>query len=151
MECNLVLRTQTLPAILPNGTMITVGGGLGGRMGLLNATGDNANGVILPANPVNGNVTYPVLLANPSAAYYAEAHANLTKGLPVNDGFPHALYPFCRVVRHLRSSNVFTPEDIYSNRGLLLGPMRVNESFYILSSKYHQAEALLAKTPKYVM
>ena len=74
--------------------MITVGGGLGGRMGLLNATGDNANGVILPANPVNGNVTYPVLLANPSAAYYAEAHANLTKGLPVNDGFPHALYPF---------------------------------------------------------
>ena len=74
--------------------MIKVGGELGGRMGLLNITGDNADGVMLPANPVNGNVTYPMLLANQSAAYYAEAHANLTKGLPVKHGFPHSLYPF---------------------------------------------------------
>jgi len=118
---------------LPNGTMIKVGGGLGGRMGLLNVTGDNANGVVLPADPVNGNVTYPMLLANPSPAYYAEADANLTKGLPVKDGFPHALYPFLQGSQALAPSNVFTPEDIYSKRGLLLGPMRVNESFYILS------------------
>ncbi|KAG0122698.1 hypothetical protein HOY82DRAFT_575245, partial [Tuber indicum] len=119
--------------ILPNGTEIKVGSGLGGRMGLLNVTGDNANGVMLPANPANGNMTYPMVLANSSAAYYAEADANLTKGLPVKDGLPHTLYPFLHGSHALAPSNVFTPEDIYSRKGLLLGPMRVNESFYMLS------------------
>jgi len=118
---------------LPNGTTIKIGGGLGGRLGLLNVTGDNANGVMLPADPANGNVPYPMLLANSSAAYYAEADANLTKGLPVKDGFPHRLYPFLQGSQALAPSNVFTPEDIYSKKGLLLGPMRVSESFYILS------------------
>ncbi|RPA97582.1 hypothetical protein L873DRAFT_1828984 [Choiromyces venosus 120613-1] len=118
---------------LPNGTMIKIGGGLGGRMGLLNATGDNADGVMLPANPANGNITYPMVPANSSAAYYAEADANLTKGLPVMDGFPHGLYPFLKGSHAPALSNVFSPEDIYSRKGLLLGPMRVNESFYLLS------------------
>lgn len=118
---------------LPNGTTIKVGGGLGGRLGLLNVTGDNANGVMLPPDPANGNVTYPMLLANSSAAYYAEADANLTKGLPVKDGLPHRLYPFLQGSQALAPNNVFTPEDIYSKRGLLLGPMRVSESLYILS------------------
>jgi len=118
---------------LPNGTTIKVGGGLGGRLGLLNVTGDNANGVMLPPDLANGNVTYPMLLANSSAAYYAEADANLTKGLPVKDGFPHRLYPFLQGSQELAPNNVFTPEDIYSKRGLLLGPMRVSESLYILS------------------
>ncbi|CUS15122.1 unnamed protein product [Tuber aestivum] len=118
---------------LPNGTAIKVGSGLGGRMGLLNVTGDNAHGVMLPADPANGDITYPMVLANSSAAYYAEADANLTKGLPVKDGFPHGLYPFLQGGQGLAPSNVFTPEDIYSRKGLLLGPMRVNESFYMLS------------------
>ncbi|KAG0643506.1 hypothetical protein HOY80DRAFT_879987 [Tuber brumale] len=51
----------------------------------------------------------------------------------VKDGLPHALYPFLQGSQALARSNVFTPEDIYSRKGLLLGPMRVNESFYMLS------------------
>ncbi|KAG0138013.1 hypothetical protein HOY82DRAFT_575600 [Tuber indicum] len=51
----------------------------------------------------------------------------------VKDGLPHTLYPFLHGSHALAPSNVFTPEDIYSRKGLLLGPMRVNESFYMLS------------------
>lgn len=118
--------------LLPNGTKVKVGNGLGGRMGLVNVTGDNAAGIMLPSSPSTGDVPMPMLLPNTTPAYYTEADLNLTKGLPVRDGLPHELYPYVKG-KPSPSRNFFTPEDIYARKGLLLGPMKVNQSFYLLS------------------
>ncbi|KAI5843914.1 hypothetical protein DFP73DRAFT_478292 [Morchella snyderi] len=58
---------------------------------------------------------------------------NATHGLPYHDGYPNALYPFADRSSMTTPANYFTPKYIYDKRGLVLGPMMVNESFFMLS------------------
>lgn len=117
--------------ITNNGTRLNYGFGLGSRIGLLNATGDNAAGVILP--PTEDNAGGGPMLMNMSAEQLADVQYNATHGLPYHDGYPNALYPFADRRSITTPANYFTPKYIYDRKGLVLGPMMVNESFFMLS------------------
>ncbi|KAL7266942.1 Histidine kinase osmosensor [Rhizina undulata] len=124
---------------LANGTRLNVGSGLGGRLGLLNITGDNAIGIILPGSVANGGVGGPMKIdipVNDTDEYYAEEQYNLTHGIPFNDGFPNALYPVSLSEKYIMPEDVNTaldPELISRRNGLLLGPMAINETYFIMS------------------
>lgn len=128
----MVVGADNYTGILPNKTRLNIGRGLGGRLGILNSTGDNAAGIILPASPENGGVGGP-MLTNQSADQMAQVLYNATNGIPFHDGFPGALYPFASGQELANPNNYFTPEYIFAKKGLLLGPMKVNDTFYMLS------------------
>lgn len=129
---NVIVGSGGYTGILPNGTRLNIGFGLGGRMGLLNTTGDNAAGIILPGNPANGGGGGPMLL-NQTVEEQSEAAYNSTHGIPFHDGFPNELYPHMPGVVSVNPGNQFTPSYIREQNGLLLGPMKVNSSFYMMS------------------
>lgn len=127
-----VVGAANYTGFLPNGTRLNFGHGLGGRLGILNTTGNNAAGIMLPASPENGGIESP-MVTDQSADQMLEAVYNATHDLPFHDGFPGALYPFTRDQELADPVNYFTPEYISAKKGLLLGPMKVNETFYMIS------------------
>lgn len=128
-----VVGSSNYTGFLPNGTRLNVGNGLGGRIGLLNSTGDNAAGIILPPSATNGYVGGPMLMKDQSFQQLSEAAYNASHGIPFHDGFPNALYPFTDGKVTADSAQYFTADYILGNNGLILGPMMVNDSFYMLS------------------
>ncbi|KAA8913729.1 hypothetical protein FN846DRAFT_771759 [Sphaerosporella brunnea] len=96
--------------------------GMGGSMGLLNVTGDNAMGIYLPPSIENGwegELMMPPGTGNYSAnslsRYWSEVEKNRTSGKAVHDGFAVDLFP------------------VQSEFRLLLGPLVINETFALLS------------------
>lgn len=93
---------------------------LGGRLGLLNVTGDNAKGIIVPPSQDNG--WHSGYLGNSSDL--DEQTSRVQSGEALHDGFPSSLYP--------------TPAEadldrIIDRGGMVMGPLQINESFFMMS------------------
>lgn len=129
---------------MPNGTRINVGEGMGGSLGLLNVTGDNAIGIYLPAAPENGMEGETMLPNGPGITsgermqrYWGDVARNQSLGRPVHDGFSVQLFPVVTAYQNPNvagdRSKIFTPQYIESMGGLLLGPLVINNTFALIS------------------
>jgi osomolarity two-component system sensor histidine kinase SLN1 len=127
-----------------NGTRVKMGLGMGGTMGLLNVTGDNAIGIYLPPSIENGwqgELMKPIGSDNytedEKRQYWDEVERNRTLGRPVLDGFSAELFPTQSEFRNPNltgdTSKIFAPDYIKDMGGLLLGPLVINETFALLS------------------
>jgi osomolarity two-component system sensor histidine kinase SLN1 len=123
---------------MPNGTRINMGEGMGGSMGLLNVTGDNAIGIYLPPSLENGwegELMKPG--GDPMSRYWAEVEKNRTLGKVVHDGFSAELFPVQSEYRNPNltgdTRKIFEATYIKEMGGLLLGPLVINETFALLS------------------
>lgn len=96
---------------------------LGGRMGLMNVTGENAQGILIPASEHNG--WRPGYMGNfTNIRNETSTPELLDSGRSLHDGFPNSLYP----------EPSFAPADyIYKRGGLVMGPLQINQTFYMLS------------------
>lgn len=95
---------------------------MGGRLGLMNVTGENARGIILPPAADNGwNAGY---LGNGSGSENDATRQRIQHGEALNDGFPDSLYPTV-------AENDL--DSIVKKGGMVMGPLQVNDSFFMLS------------------
>ena len=96
---------------------------LGGRLGLMNVTGENARGILLPGSEENG-FSSGYLGNDTSLDGQRSTFERLQTGEALHDGFPDALYP---------KASLIDPETIRTRDGMVMGPMQVNGSFYMMS------------------
>ncbi|KAF8540662.1 hypothetical protein BDD12DRAFT_880021 [Trichophaea hybrida] len=126
---------------IANGTRINIGSGTQSYLGLLNITGDNAVGIVLPPSPENGMAGEIMKRQNGShhdhQLFWEEVARNKSEGKPVHDGFSMELFPLQDEYRNPNltgdTTRIFTPQYIVEMGGLLLGPLIVNTSFAIVS------------------
>jgi osomolarity two-component system sensor histidine kinase SLN1 len=126
---------------IANGTRVNIGPGKGGYIGLLNVTGDNAIGIMLPPAPENGVMGEMMRAKNESEQdrelFWQEVGRNRSEGKPVLDGFAMDLFPVQSEHRNPNmtgdASTIFTPSYIQEMGGLLLGPLVINNTFAIMS------------------
>lgn len=96
---------------------------LGGMLGLVNVTGDNARGIVIPASEENGwQAGY--LGNDTNLEGETTSMEDLKAGNRVHDGFPRSLYP---------SASELDVKDVVERGGLVMGPLQVNESFFMMS------------------
>ncbi|KAF8430219.1 histidine kinase-group VI protein [Tirmania nivea] len=96
---------------------------LGGRLGLMNVTGENARGIIVPALKENGwNTGY---LGNTTDFDgVTSTSARIQAGEVLHDGFPDCLYPTA-------ADNDL--DRVVDRGGMVMGPLQVNSSFFMMS------------------
>lgn len=96
---------------------------LGGRLGLMNVTGENARGIIVPASKDNGwNTGY---LGNATGFDGKTATSErIQAGELLHDGFPDSLYP------NAADNDL---DRIVDRGGMVMGPLQVNSSFFMMS------------------
>ena len=125
---------------IANGTRVNIGTGTQSHVGLLNVTGDNAIGIVLPPSPENnmqGEMMKRPLEGANRAAFWREAARNRSEGKPVYSGFAMELFPLLNEYSNPNltgdRSQIFTPAYVEDMGGLLLGPVIINSTCAILS------------------
>lgn len=125
---------------IANGTRVNIGSGMQSYVGLLNVTGDNALGIVLPPSPENnmqGELMKRPLEGASRAAFWLEVARNRSEGKPVYDGFAMELFPVLHEYSNPNltgdRSRIFTPAYIQEMGGLLLGPVIINTTFVVFS------------------
>ena len=96
---------------------------MGGRLGLMNVTGENARGILIPPSKENGwNTGY---LGNATNLEGDQSTAERVRlGEALHDGFPDSLYPKA-------ADNDL--DRIVERGGMIMGPLFVNHSFFMMS------------------
>jgi len=96
---------------------------LGGRLGLMNVTGENARSIVIPASPDNG---WKAGYLGNSTDFYGETATSerIQAGEILHDGFPDSLYPTA-------ADNDL--DEVVARGGVVMGPVKVNGSFFIMS------------------
>lgn len=96
---------------------------LGGRLGLMNVTGENARGIIVPPSIDNGWTSG--YLGN-ATDFDGETSTSerIQAGELLHDGFPDSLYP-------VAADNDL--DRIVDRGGMVMGPLQVNSSFFMMS------------------
>ncbi|KAF8454667.1 hypothetical protein BDZ91DRAFT_767881 [Kalaharituber pfeilii] len=89
----------------------------------MNVTGDNARGILLPPSKENGWT--PGYMGNMTNLQGENSTSeDIQMGAALHDGFPDTLYP------NPADSNL---DDIVDKGGLVMGPLQVNDSFFMMS------------------
>lgn len=135
------LNNPNYNGTIANGTRVNIGSGTQSYLGLLNITGDNAIGIMLPPSPENGMMGE--MMKRPSGSqhdrtlFWEEVARNRSEGKPVLDGFSMELFPVQDEYRNPNLTGdtklIFTPQYIVEMGGLLLGPVIINSTFAMLS------------------
>jgi len=96
---------------------------LGGRLGMMNVTGENARGIIIPASVDNGWKSGYLGNATDFGGETSTSQ-RIQEGELLHDGFPNSLYP---------SAANNDLDRIVDRGGMVMGPLQVNSSFFMMS------------------